>query len=122
MRARDIIAEELDPKRILRSTRPLQKHTVYHDWARWEVSPKGMVISYTPAVHLDAEADLDDRQMMREFSQIVAFDLDEIEKYWGSSAPEGIDISDIGYWTRDGQYHPAEETYRQDIKTGGIRR
>ncbi len=122
MRARDIIDEMVDPKRVLRSIHPPRGHTVYHDWAKWEVSPKGMVISYKPAVQLDAEASLDDRQMMREFRQIVAFDLDEIEKYWGEPAPDGIDISDIGYWTKDGQYHPAEETYRQDIKTGGIRR
>ena len=123
MRARDIIDEAIDPKRVLRTLRP-KIHTIHHDWARWTTDEHGRVLSYKRAVEFPdyAQVDDEDRNMMSEFAQIWAFDLREIEKYWAEPAPEGIDISDIGYWTRDGQYHPPDERYRQDIKTGGIRR
>lgn len=116
MNARQIIEAE-SPKRFLRNFAP-RNRTVHHDWARWKIDRHGKVLDYQRAVEFPdyAQVDREDREMMAKFASVWAFDLPELEAYLGSSAPEGIEIADIGYWTRDGKYHPADAAYRAAVK------
>lgn len=51
------------------------------------------------------------------YDDIERFDLTEKRKYWNREAsPEhGLDILDVGYWTKDGQYIPPESDWRKEL-------
>lgn len=50
-------------------------------------------------------------------SEIVKFDTKEFKKYYGY-LNKNIDILDIGFWINSGLYSPADEFFRNEVKTG----
>jgi len=51
------------------------------------------------------------------YDDIERFDLKENRGYWNREVfPEhGLDILDVGYWTKDGLYVPAESDWRKEL-------
>ena len=109
------LGEAEDPKKMFRELP--RRHDIAAFSGDWVTDRQGNVQAFTPDYSIGGKDDAE----IAHYESIVKFDLDEYRAYWGD-VPDGIDISDIGYWTEDGTYHKADEQYRQDIKTGGIAR
>lgn len=107
--------EAEDPKRALRAASDRVKYHVVAQEATWGIDEEGNVLYYQP----DPDAFPSDYQGI--YPDVVKFDVAEHLKYWGD-IPSGIDISDIGFWLKDGTYDGPDMQYRQDIKGGGIAR
>ena len=52
-----------------------------------------------------------------DYDTIERFDVKEYRRYYGRTPEEGeyVDILDIGFWTKEGKYEPAEEEHREDF-------
>jgi hypothetical protein len=60
-----------------------------------------------------AESKYDDKELIN----ISRFDLVEYQKaYPDEPMPDEFDILDLAYWTDKGDYIPAEEDFRNDVK------
>ena len=70
------------------------------------VDAYGIVKDYTPSIDGD------------DYNMIGRIDLVEYSEYWGLEVEDGmyIDILDIGSWDWGGNYSPAEDEYREELK------
>lgn len=50
-------------------------------------------------------------------SAYVKFDIAEFKKYYGY-VNRHIDILDVGCWTKNGMYVPADQDFRFSVKSG----
>ena len=116
LRRHNITTEAENPKKLFRELP--RRHDIAAFSGDWVTDREGNVVAFTPDynTHDDQEA-----KDIAHYESIKKFDFDEYRAYWGD-LPNGMDISDVAYWTDDGTYHKANEYYRQDIKTGGIAR
>lgn len=118
MSALAIICQETeDPRRAFQQLP--RKHTIWTFSGQWTTDGQGNVTYWQP--EHDPSPDPEERRFNLWAGSLVRFDLEEYRRYWGD-VPEGIDISDIGSWNGKGKYFPADEQYRQDIKSGSIAR
>ena len=46
---------------------------------------------------------------------IVRFDVGEIKRHYKTGQFDSIDLADIGYWTKDGEYTPPDPDYRGQL-------
>lgn len=62
----------------------------------------------------------DDEGSSSELLDIRAFDVEEWKATWKREIGEDehVDILDLGFWTKGGDYTPPEEDWRQEIKRG----
>lgn len=56
-----------------------------------------------------------DSETGTEYDQILRFDIDEYAAAYPNEEFDHLDICDIGFWTRDGQYEPPEPTFRAEL-------
>ena len=54
-----------------------------------------------------------------EYKEITRVDLVEHEIFWGEKCRGQVDILDLCFWTADGEYHHAEEDYREECMLSG---
>lgn len=47
--------------------------------------------------------------------QIERFDIEEYKKFWNAEITDDIDILNLGYWTKDGQYEEPADDWRKDL-------
>jgi len=112
-----IMAEAEDPKSALRAASARVKYRVVAMDCSWGLAEDGKVLWFRKDPHpLQPDDDY-----LGIYPHVVKFDLAEYLKYWGD-IPSVIDISDVGFWDKYGNYDPADEHYRQDIKSGSIAR
>lgn len=51
----------------------------------------------------------------QEYTQIKNFDFEEWKRFYKVTIPPQLDILDLGYWLNNGNYIPAEVSYREEI-------
>lgn len=49
-----------------------------------------------------------------DYKNIDKFDLNAWRNFYEAPIPPHLDILDLGYWLNDGQYIPAEDSYRKE--------
>lgn len=50
-----------------------------------------------------------------EYAQVKNFDFEEWKRFYKVTIPPQLDILDLGYWLDNGDYTPAETSYREEI-------
>jgi len=76
------------------------RYTVYGSHGTFEIDERGVPHGEVP----------------RAYGLIVRWDLAEWQRYWNKPFIESFDVLDLGGWTQNGAYEPAEADWREEIK------